>query len=72
MFDDHDPLCPFSNGANGPVRGCQCGLIAEVRADERRRVADRVRIPRDVATNDPDPWVPLADVLGLIDGGKDG
>jgi len=30
---------------------------------------DRVRIPRDVAPADGnDTWVPLADVLGLIDG----
>ena len=86
MFDDHDPICPFSNGANGPVCGCQCGLIAMVRADERARtpvvygytaVLSNLRAKVEALP----PWLftssPLmlavsrADVLALIDGGSD-
>lgn len=65
---DHDSLCPAHPARPWAQTDCRCGLIDKVRADERRRAVERVRIPRDVAPpQEEDVFVPLADVIALIE-----
>jgi hypothetical protein len=53
----HDPLCFQSQGKwDG---GCQCDLIARVRADERAQVVRDVTDEMDrLERGDPVPWMP--------------
>lgn len=58
---DHDPLCPwFEEGAapDDTVRHCPwCPKIAQVRADERERIARE--LDEHVAAYPEDVWPPL-------------
>lgn len=39
---EHDPLCPLGGTLKFSTVVCQCDLIADVRADERKAAGDRV------------------------------
>jgi hypothetical protein len=51
MVMTHDPLCPYrpdvavDYGEWVKGKPCYCGLIAKVRADERKNMSDRVVHP---------------------------
>lgn len=44
--DDHDPLCPMAGQTSRDIYvfgiPCECDLIARVRAEERRKVAEEI------------------------------
>lgn len=61
----------FTTG--GEIHICECRFIRRIRddQDQKSRADERARIKADVVVSDYDPstdvWVPLADILGLID-----